>query len=51
MSNLLMLVLGDKLKEELYDASSMGYSFNMGYSQKGFDFQVAGFSDHLDKAL
>ena len=29
----------------------MGYSFNMGYSQKGFDFQVAGFTDHLDKAL
>jgi hypothetical protein len=32
MSNLLMLVLGDKLKEELFDASYMGYSLNMGYS-------------------
>lgn len=51
MSNLLMLILGDKLKEELFDASLMGYQLNMGYNQKGFEFQVSGFSDKIDKAM
>jgi len=32
MSNLLMLIMGDKLKEELFDASIMGYQLNMGYN-------------------
>lgn len=46
-----MLILGDKLKEELFDASIMGYQLNMGYNQKGFEFQVSGFSDKIDKAM
>lgn len=46
-----MLVLGDRLKEELFDASFMGYQLNMGYSQKGFDFYVSGFTDKLDAAM